>query len=586
MDKSIVAEILNEIAVLLELKGENPFKSRAYSSAARTLEMLSEDLATLVKEERLSEIKGIGEALREKITELVTTGKLKYYEELKASVEPGLLEMLRIQGLGPKRIRVLHEKLGIKDIAGLEAACQAHQISELAGFGAKSEANLLAGIEQLRSFQNQFRYGDVIERAEDLIDTLRQHPEIIRINIAGSLRRGKEVIKDLDLLASSSNPKQVMDDFVALPGIIRILNHGETKSSVLLEEGLQCDLRVVPDAQFAGALHHFTGSKEHNVTLRQRAISQGKKVSEWGLFRVTKKGDTETEEPIPCPTEEELFRQLGLDFIPPELRENQGEIEAAEAGKIPRLVEWIELRGCFHNHTNASDGAHALEQMAAGAEQIGLEYLGIADHSKSSFQANGLSEERLLAQVEQIRILNQKSEDLILLSGVECDILKDGTLDYDDSVLKKLDYVVASVHSSFTQSEEEMTQRIIRAMENPHITMLGHPTGRLLLQRDSYAVNLPKLLDAAAETGTWIELNANPYRLDLDWRWWKTARDKGVKCVINPDAHRVSQLGYLKLGVQIARKGWLRREDVVNTLPLFKIQKLLQTPKSKRNAGF
>jgi DNA polymerase (family 10) len=582
MNKSDVVEVLEEIAVLLELKGENPFKSRAYSQGARTLELLTEDLGTIIKEDRLGEIKGIGAALQQKITELVTTGKLDYYYELKASIPEGMLAMLEIKGLGPKRIRQLHEKFGIASIADLEKACQENKVSELAGFGEKSQSKLLEGIAQLKSFQNQHLYGDVIDRAEEIQDLLRQHPDVIRVSIAGSLRRSKEVIKDMDLLASSSNPQSVMDDFVAMEGVVRVTNHGETKSSVILEGGLQCDLRVVPDAQFASALHHFTGSKEHNVAMRQRAIAQGKKVSEWGLFRITKKGDEEIEEPILVRTEEELFQELGLSFVPPELREAQGEIEAAEEGKIPRLLDWTELRGCFHNHTTASDGKNTLEEMADAAQELGMEYLGIADHSKSSFQANGLSEERLLAQVQEIEKLNKGYQDFKLLSGVECDILKGGELDYEDSILEKLDYVVASVHSGFTASEEEMTQRIIRAIENPHVTMLGHLTGRLLLQRAHYALNVPQILEVAAETGTWIELNANPHRLDMDWRWWRKARDLGVMCVINPDAHRTHQLGYLKLGVQIARKGWLRKQDVINCHPLSKIEKLLSSKKTKK----
>lgn len=579
MKKADVIEVLEEIAVLLELKGENPFKSRAYSQAARTLELLTDDLGDLIREDKLGTIKGIGEALQQKITELVTTGKLQYFEDLRNSIPEGLLAMLEIQGLGPKRIRQLHEKLGIQSIPDLEKACQEHKVAELPGFGEKSEKKLLEGIEQLKSFQSQHRYGDVIERAEEIQNALRQHPEVIRVSIAGSLRRSKEVIKDMDLLASSSHPASVMDYFVSLEGVEKVTNHGETKSSVILEGGLQCDLRVVPDAQFASALHHFTGSKEHNVVMRQRAISQGKKLSEWGLFKITKKGPEEIEEPLHVRTEEELFQELGLSFVPPELREAQGEIEAAESHQIPRLIEWTELKGCFHNHTTASDGKNTLQEMADAAQELGMEYLGIADHSKSSYQANGLSEERLLQQIAEIQKLNRSYKDFKILSGVECDILKEGQLDYDDALLSKLDYVVASIHSGFTASEEEMTQRIIRAIENPHVTMLGHLTGRLLLQREPYAVNIPKILEAAAETGTWIELNANPRRLDMDWRWWRKARDLGILCAINPDAHRVDQYGYLKLGVQIARKGWLRKQDVVNTFPLSKIEKMLKSKK-------
>jgi len=590
IDKSQVAELLDEIAILLELKGENVFKSRAYRTAARAIESMPEDLARLVAEDRLDSIAGIGSALRQKITELVTTGRLPYHEELRASFPPGIFDLLQLPGLGPKKVKILHDQLQVSDIDALEAACQDHRVAALAGFGAKTEANLLLGIDQRRHYRGQHRYGDVYALAESLVDDLRQHPDVIRASVAGSLRRGKEVLKDLDLLASSANPAAVMDAFVALPGIERVTNHGETKSSVLFGNGLQCDLRVVSDTEFPYALHHFTGSKEHNVALRQRAIGQGKRLSEWGLFLEPERAkkiegaELPSGEPtlIVCRTEEEIFADLGLQYVPPELRENLGEIEAAEAGTIPRLVEWTDLKGTFHCHTVASDGRHTLQEMADAAAELGLAYLGIADHSKSSFQANGLSEERLLAQHREIAALNASRDDIRLFTGVECDILKDGVLDFPDEILAACDYVVASVHAGFTAPEEEMTRRVIRAMENPYVTMLGHATGRLLLRREPYAINLEKIIDCAAETGTWIELNANPYRLDMDWRWWRKARDRGVRCVINPDAHGIDDYGYLRVGTQIARKGWLRREDVANTRTLAEITALLQEKRNRR----
>lgn len=584
MDKSQVARIFEEIGTLLEIQGENPFKCRAYYSGARSLSTLSEDLEVLVRENRLGEIKGLGTALREKVVTLVTQGKLPYYEELRASFPEGLFEVMEIPGLGPKKIKTLYEQLHITSIEQLEKACHEHALADLPGFGSKTEEKILAGIEQLRKYSHQHRYGDIIELAEDLVDTLRTHPDIVRVSLGGSLRRRKETVKDIDILASSKKPRQIMDDFVRLPEIERVISHGFTKTSVLLQGGIQCDLRVVEDAQYACALHHFTGSKEHNVAMRQRALAQGMKLSEWGLF---KKGENaeptgDEEQPLLCRSEEELFVALGLSYVPPELREDLGEIEAAAEGAIPRLVEWTDLRGAFHNHTNASDGAATLEEMARGADALGLEYLGIADHSKSSFQANGLSEERLLDQIALIEKMNRSEKyDVRLLSGVECDVLKDGSLDYADEILEQLDYAVASVHAVFTLSEADMTKRIIRAIENPHIRILGHLTGRLLLKRDPYAVNIPKIIDAAAETGTWIELNASPWRLDMDWRWWKRARDKGVRCVISPDAHSVGQLGHLKPGAEIARKGWLRKQDIINTLRLAQVQELLQSPKTK-----
>jgi len=578
MDKSAITDILEEIAVLLELKGENPFKARAYTNAARTLDNYEGDLAQLVAEDRIEELPGIGEALHQKITELVKTGRLKYYEDLRASVPEGLLAMMDIPALGPKKIKVLYEKLGITSVAELEAACQAHRVRELAGFGAKTEEKLLAGIAQARDYSAQFLYAEAWAQAEEIREALREHETVLQLSVGGSLRRGREVVKDLDFVASSRRPKEVMDFFVSLPWVKQVTNHGTTKSSVLLKNGMSADLRVVSDKEYPYALHHFTGGKEHNVAMRQRAIAQGKKMSEWGLFEIgagKKAGADEEGKLIPCHTEQELFAALGLQYIPPELRENLGEIEAAEKREIPRLIEWTHLRGTFHCHTNWSDGKNTLAEMADEAHELGLDYLGIADHSKSSFQANGLNEERLAKQIELIAEYNAKTPGFHVFAGSEVDILKDGRLDFSDDVLAKLDYVVASVHNSMNQDEAGMTARVIRAMENEYVTMLGHPTGRLLLQREPYQINLEKIIDCAARTGTWIELNCSSMRMELDWRWWHRARDKGVKCVINPDAHRMSQFAMLRHGVTMARKGWLRREDVMNTMTLDAIRNAL-----------
>jgi len=573
MDKSAIAAVLREVALLLELQGENPFKVRAYQNGARALESCPDDLALLVAEDRLKEIPGLGDALREKVTTLFRDGTLPYHEKLRASFPPGMLELLHIPGLGPKKLITLHKELGISDLPGLQKACEDGRVSALAGFGAKTAANLLAGIAQRESFAGLFRFGDIIQQAEEVVDLLRTHPGITRVSLAGSLRRGKEVVKDMDLVASSKNAAAVIEAFTTLDGIRRVVARGETKCSVVFDNGLPCDLRVVSDRDFPATLLHFTGSKEANVALRQRAIERGLKLSEYGLEKENPKSGIQNQK---FADEAALYRALDLEFIPPELRENLGEIEASEAGKLPRLLEWTDIKGCFHNHTTESDGTNTLGEMAAAAAELGLDYLGIADHSKSSVQANGLSAERLLAQAAAIRARNKKQDDIHLFAGVECDILKDGTLDYEDSILAQLDYVVASVHSVFTLDEAAMTKRIIRAAENEHVTMLGHLTGRLLLEREPYAVNVAKVIDACAASGTWIELNANPYRLDMDWRYWKRARDKGVKCAINPDAHSTGQLGYLHLGARFARKGWLRKQDVVNTLPLKEIQEFLK----------
>ena len=590
MDKEQVSAVLEEIAVLLELKGENPFKALAYTKAARALDNYEGDVADLVKENRLGELPGLGDALQQKITTLVTTGRLEYYEALRDSVPEGLLPLLEIPALGPKKIKVLHEKLGINNLADLESACREQKLRGLAGFGARTEEKIVAGIAQSRAYSSLFKYAEAWARAQEIREALRDHDAVGQVAIAGSMRRGKEVIKDLDFVASSREPEAVMDFFVAMPGVKQVTNHGPTKSSVRLENGITADLRIVSEVEFPYALHHFTGSKEHNVAMRQRAIAQGKKLSEWGLFEIpagrkkSKKKDAAEEEGklVACRTEEDLFEALGLQYIPPELRENLGEIEAAEAKKIPRLVEWTQLRGTFHCHTQASDGRNSLAEMAAEAQELGLEYLGIADHSKSSIQANGLSEDRLAVQVESIAKLNKQQDGFHVFAGSEVDILKDGRLDFSDDVLARLDYVVASVHNILNQPEDEMTARLIHAMENEHVTMLGHPTGRRLLEREPSKLNFEKIIDAAARTGTWIELNCSASRMDMDWRWWRRARDKGVKCVINPDAHRVSQFGMLRHGVTMARKGWLRAGDVMNTLTLKEIRASLGTKKGRR----
>ena len=569
MTKDQVASALREIGTILELQGENPFKCRAYLNGARTLETSATDLTELVRTNRLGELPGIGDALREKITTLITTGKLPYLEELRSSIPAGLLPLLDLPGLGPKKLRALRDKLKIESLEALTQACQDGRLAALEGFGEKTATNLLEAIDRHANYKKLHRLGTALPAARTLLEHLKQSPLVLHAEIAGSLRRGKEVVKDLDLIASSKKPKEVMKLFVSSPNVEKVVNHGETKSSVILTGGIPCDLRVIPPESWATALAHFTGSKEHNIALRQRAIDRGLHLSEWGLL----KGKSKT--PLKLKDEKELHKALGLAFIPPELREDSGEIAAAEKDELPDLLTRDQIRGCLHNHTLASDGQDSLSSMAQAAAEQGLEWLGIADHSKSSFQANGLDAKRLEKQIEEIRLLNSKKPKCTLLAGTECDILKDGKLDFPDSLLSELDYVVASVHSGFTSDEKEMTQRIIRAMENPHVTCLGHPTGRLLLEREAYPLNIPKILDAAAATGTWIELNANPWRLDLDWRWWHKARDLGILCCINPDAHKTSHLRFLDFGVTLARKGWLRAQDVVNTRTLSQLRKLL-----------
>jgi DNA polymerase (family X) len=584
MDKGQVAEVLISIGTLLELKGENPFKTRAYQNAARTIEALSEPLDKVVAEARLGELKGIGEALQQKITELVTTGRLQYYEDLKAATPPGLVAMLDIPGLGPKKIKVLHDELGIDSVEQLEQACKAGKIAGLKGFGEKTQTNILEGIERRRAYASRHLISEALPRAEPMLEALRSHPDVVRCSAAGSLRRHREVIGDIDLLASSKQPAAVIDFFTSQPGIVKVLAKGETKASVLLEGGIQSDLRVVSDAEYSSALLYFTGSKEHNIVMRQRAIDRGLRLNEYGLFR----SKEETRDPkllVKCRTEEEIFEKLGLRYIPPEMREDMGEIALAEKGPLPRLIEWTDLKGSLHNHSTWSDGHQRPEEIAKSMRELGLAYWGITDHSKSSFQANGLDVARVRQQLKEIAGINamlaKEGTDFRLLTGAEVDILKDGKLDFPDDLLAELDVVIASIHQSFSQTEAETTQRLIGAAQNPYVHILGHLTGRLLLEREPYKVDQRAVIDACAETGTWIELNAHPMRFDLDWRLWPYAKSKGVKCVINCDAHRFEHAGFLRLGAGIARKGWLTKEDVVNTLPLKPLRKELGRKRAK-----
>jgi DNA polymerase (family 10) len=584
MTKNEIADVLNEIGTLLELKGENPFKVRAYHAGARALEAIEDaELAGLIREDKLEGVKGIGEALAKKIGELQTTGRLKFYDELKASIVPGLVEMLQIPGLGAKKVRALNEKLGVSSIVELAAACTAGRVAELDGFGEKSQEKILAGIKNREAYGRRHLWWEAWQTADPILTELRSLPQVTRAEAAGSLRRGLETIGDLDFLVAASEAAPVVDWFTRQPGVQEVTAQGETKASVRFTWGLQADLRIVPEEQFVFALHHFTGSKEHNVQMRQRAQARGLSLSEWGLVPAEGEGTAKEKAKSALKklenvkSEADLFAALGLRFIPPELREGLGEIEVAEHQELPRLVELGDLRGAFHNHTTASDGRNTLIEMAAAAEALGWEYLGIADHSKSSFQANGLSEDRLLKQVEGIRALNAaKHFKTHVFSGTECDILPDGRLDFDESIRRQLDYVVVSVHSAFSQNEADMTARIVHALEQPHVTMLGHLTGRLLLRREGYAVNTGKVIDAAIANGVIIELNANPQRLDMDWRHWRRAAERGLICAINPDAHDTTGLVFVRAGVNAARKGWLVPGQVLNTRPLAEVVRFLR----------
>ena len=576
--KDQVANTLEDIAMMLELKGENPFKIRAYRNAARAMETFTGNLRQAADADTLADIEGIGKAIAEKIHELVTTGTLEYHTTLKAEFPPGIFDMFDIQGMGPKKVHAVWQELSITTVAELEKGCRDGRVAGLKGFGEKTAANILKGIEDQKKHAGRFRMGEIAADAERMLDDLRSHPDVLRVAACGSYRRRRETCGDLDFLVSTREPKAVSEFFTGHESVESIIAHGDTKSSVRWLSGIQADLRVVKDAEFPFAMNYFTGSKEHNIVMRQRALARGWTLNEYRLGPMAKdEGRGSKAESIPEIREEaDLYRALGLDYIEPELRENSGEFKAAEEHTLPKLIELENLRGTFHNHTTLSDGRSTLREMVDAAMELGLQYLGIADHSKSSPQAHGLDEKALLAQVKEIRELNEElGPDFRIFAGSEVDIHKDGSLDFDDEVLAQLDYVVTSVHSVFNLAEAEMTARIIKAISNRHVTMLGHLTGRLLLIREPYAVDHAAVIEAAAATGTIIELNANPRRLDMDWRWWPLAKSKGVKCSINPDAHHTSQLQFLKFGVGTARKGWLTRDDVVNTLPLGKIESVL-----------
>jgi DNA polymerase (family X) len=593
MTKSQIAGVLEQIATLLELKDENPFKIRAYVNAARSLETFGGNLDDLQDEEALATIPGVGKAIAAKIKELAGTGKLKYLEELRAEFPAAILELFSISGLGAKKIKALYQQLHISSIEQLREACETGRVAQLPGFGETTQTKICTAIEQRAKHSGYFQFGQIAAETELLRRDLAAHADALQVDVAGSYRRRREIVRDVDLVVATKKPAAITEFFIKHALVESIIAQGPTKTSVRLRSGIQCDLRVVSSAEYPFALNYFTGSKEHNIEMRSRALQRGWTLNEYRLARLPPNPESKkvragravkrSKIKIPPVREEaDLYRALGLDFVPPELRENCGEFEAAEKHLLPRLLEQENLRGTFHCHTVASDGHNTLEEMAAAAQELGLEYLGIAEHSKSSIQAHGIDASKLRSQVATIRKLNKKLDGFRLFAGVECDILRDGKLDFDDEILAELDFAVASIHSVFNLSEAEMTKRIIRAMENPFITILAHPTGRLLLKRDPFLVDVPAVLEAAAATGTWIEINAAPKRLDLDWRWWPLAKQKGVKCVINPDAHRTERLQDLWFGVGIARKGWLTKADVMNCLTLSKIESALQAKRDKK----
>jgi DNA polymerase (family 10) len=585
MDKDQVAAILAEIGTLLELQGENSFRCQAYHNGARAIQQLEEDLEDVVRSGRLEQVPGIGATLRDKITTLVTTGRLPFYDDLRAKIPPGLVQMLRIPGLGPKKVKALHDSLGISTLEQLESACKDGQVAGLRGFGAKTQQKILEGIQFLAEMGGRVRLDQALPIAQGLLDGLRDLPGLRRLEVCGSIRRRKETIKDIDILASADDPLPIMERFVSLPSVVQVTGQGPTKSSVVVQNitgsgqriVMNADLRVVNEEQFPFALHYFSGSKEHAKAMRVRAQTKDLKLNEYELA-----GEAES---VPCKSETDIFRALGMDYIPPELREDTGEMEAASKSALPKLLEVKDITGLFHCHTVYSDGTNTVEEMARAAQALGFQYLGLGDHSQSLTIANGMPPERVRRQHAEIDALNKSLGKFRIFKGAEVDILEDGSLDYDDEILATFDYVVASVHTYFNQPREQMTERIVRALRNPFVTILGHSTGRLLLRREGYAVDLETILQTAVRTRTLIEINADPHRLDLDWIHCKRARHLGVKLVINPDAHSTGGLANFRFGVDVARRGWLEKGDVFNTRPVAEIAKVLMARKKKALGG-
>lgn len=574
MKNKELAKIFTELSEYLEMEGVQ-FKPYAYQKAALTLETLKNDVEDLYQAggfKALKAIPGVGDSLARKIEEYLTTGRMEYYEEFKRKLPINLDEIVAVEGVGPKKAKVLYEQLGVKTLEDLEAAARSHKVAPLFGFGDKTEKNILQAIEFLKGSKGRFLLGEIFPLAQRILAQLQGLPEVQRANVAGSVRRMKETIGDVDILAISTRPERVMEFFVSLPGVVKVWGHGATKSSVRLKEGFDMDLRVIPPESYGAALQYFTGSKEHNIALRKIAIDQGYKLSEYGLFRGA--------ELIAAETEELVYQKLGMPWIPPELREDRGEIAAALAGKLPDLIGYDDLKGDLHVHCNWNGGADSIDEIAAAAMALGYEYVGISDHTQYLKIERGLDEEQLRARNREIDEINARlsraGRNFRVLKGCEANILADGAIDIDDEALAELDYVIAGVHSHFKQPREEMTRRILRAMRHPHVDIISHPTGRILKRREEYEVTIDDLLKGAKETGTVLEINSYPERLDLGDRNIFAAKQAAIKMVINTDSHNVGQLHLRHFGISQARRGWAEKKDIINAWPAAELLKMLK----------
>ncbi|MEJ2587370.1 MAG: DNA polymerase/3'-5' exonuclease PolX [Deltaproteobacteria bacterium] len=569
VQNSDVKDIFNKVADLLDIEGANAFRVRAYRNAARTVSSLPRNVSEMIGEGKdLTQLAGIGEDLAGKIKEIVETGTLSQLEEIEKKTPSELNKLMTLDGLGPKRIKALNRELGIENLDELRAAAEEGKISNLEGFGKKTEQKILEGLQQKDGRENRIKLVDAEQRAEPLVSYLKKSKGIKNIVVAGSFRRRKETVGDLDILVTAKKDADVMERFVNYEDVQKVVSKGKTRSTVILRSGLQVDLRLVPQVSYGAALHYFTGSKAHNIAVRKLGVGKGYKINEYGVF----KGD----ERIAGKSEEEVYERVGLPYIEPELREDRGEVAAAQKGKLPKLVRVKDLRGDLHSHTKATDGHYSIEDMAQAAKDKGYEYLAITEHSKKVTVAGGLDAKGLRKHLKRIDKLNEKLEGIILLKGIEVDILKDGSLDLPDDILEALDLTVCSVHYHRNLSKQKQTDRIIRAMDNPHFNILAHPTGRLINERDAYEIDLGRIMKAASERGCCLELNAHPDRLDLSDQYCKMAKEMNVKVAISTDAHSVGDLGFIRFGVDQARRGWLEAEDVLNTRSLSQLRKLLK----------
>jgi len=569
MKNQEIARIFYEIADFLEMEGIQ-FKPYAYKKAAIGLEALEENIENIYKKggrKALEEIPGVGKSIAEKIEEYFKTGKIKYYQNLKKKTPVQMEELTAVEGLGPKKVKILHQKLGIKNLKDLEKAAKARRIAPLFGFDEKTEKNILEGIEFLKKDKGRFLLGEILPRTKEVCKKLKSLKEVETIDVAGSVRRMKETIGDVDFLVISKNPERVMDFFVSQPEIIKIWGKGTTKASVRTKEGFDMDIRVVPEKSYGSALQYFTGSKEHNIAVRRIAIDMGLKLSEYGLFKGKKM--------IAGETEEEIYEKLGMQWMPPEIRENQGEVEAALEEKIPKIIDYNNIKGDLHCHSNWDGGANTIKELVETAKEMGYEYLGISDHTKFLRIEHGLNEKRLAQQRKEIDKINKKlqtsNSKFQVLQGAETNILNDGLIDIKDEALKKLDYALAGIHSNFKMEKNKMTERIIRAIKNPHINIVSHPTGRILKRRDEYQIDFDKILRAAKEYKVILEINSFPERLDLKDQNIRRAKEAGVKMVINTDSHHKDQLRFIELGIAQARRGWAEEKDIINSQPLEKL---------------